>query len=290
MESLAAPPTRPLNPRKRSSAPASTSADAYRPDDAHSGFPPIHVPSDGSQDGSAGPSHLRLNTKPRQKALTIHTSEFPSPSSSPGHSPSNRPRPLPRVPVPQSAPSDSASTSFRRLPRTPAPSHSEGTTPSIPILQPEELPPRKDSLRPLCTPGTGRIDANFAAEVERAERAVRPQVTIASTPSSSLFVANRDESPISPATTVASVLVFRRGTDSSDDDADSDDDDDEALRRRRWRQTRGFGLKASPANIPASLSPGGRQVPRESRHWYREEKGQLVEQDYDQVVRSLRML
>jgi hypothetical protein len=274
----AAPYTNPLRPKRRS-APASTDADAYPLDSGPSVVPPvqIHVDTEKSY------HHLRSHMKTRHKALTIHTSEI-SPELSPNQSPNSRPRPLPRVP--QSAPCDSGSMCFRPLPPTPS---SASSPPScIRLLQPEQLPPRKESLCPLLTPVTPKINVTITSE--------RTTIAAPSKTSSRLFDLTHDDAqPVSPATTIASVLIFRRDSDDTDDE--DTDEDASAVRRRRWRDTRPFAPKSMTLTdvppvppIPTSLSPGVVTLSRESRHWYREEKGALVEQDYDQVLRSLRML
>jgi hypothetical protein len=297
MATLTISPTSPLRPKRRS-APASTRADASQSTGHPSPLPPMHIPVEEVSSPSTAPPHLRPQGKIRHKALTIHTSEFPSPTSSPGHSPTSRPRPLPRVP--DSACSE-ASVSFRPLPPTPATSSSTTFSPSV--LQPEELPRRKESLRPLLTPLIILPEESQCTGEPATTTPVSQHTVATKAPrkQGGLAVINRDDGPISPATTVASVLVFRRNSESTDDE--DDEEEDEALRRRRWRDTRAFAIVPSvpppvPSlprkDIPISLRPGAGAVkpplPRESRHWYREERGQLVEQDYDQVLRSLRAL
>jgi hypothetical protein len=80
-------------------------------------------------------------------------------------------------------------------------------------------------------------------------------------------------SPLSPA----GVLVFRRDSDDSDSDGD-----DELLGLPDRRRA------ASPLLGPPVPSPARRK--HESRHWWREEKGRMVEQSYAEVQARLRSL
>jgi hypothetical protein len=273
-------PISPLRPKHRSAPPSTRAGDAIHTAATYSTSSSTQAP----KQIHASTSHAQLRpaaVKSSRAPLTVHTGDCPSPTSSPGGSPpGGRPRPLPRVP--NSASSESA-INFRPLPRTPATASAIVTSFAHPVvLSPEQLPPRKDSLRPLLKPLLSLPEEDVSSPQPTSHFPAGRKHGASSKATLNLDCLTSQHpteiEPPSPADTVLSALVFNAyNPDSSDEDDDTEDED--SLPR-----TRPFRISTAPR------SQGVKKIPRESRHWYREANGKREEQCYEQVLQSLREL
>jgi hypothetical protein len=285
--------TSPLRP-KRHTAPAAT------------------PPASGSPPMLAGPSSppKRPQAQPAQSVPNQTYTSSGAPSTPPPSAPASieRVRPLPRVPPTRPHSDTIVPTYVRPLPRTPQTPSSSPTPPTTPSssIEVHSVPSSPELPRPPCRPNLQRLQVPpnpHASGGDAPETALSPLSFLPPSPATR-HKRTVDKLARQFGESIPHELLSRAPALIEDDEeigelvfatpsaveAEFTDDEDDAYYGRRNSLWRDPSRKVAGQLASQDRGLFNRPITRESRHWYHEQRGKLVEQDPRDIIQSLRTM